>query len=386
MTGFSESSTVQRAIVERLVALGWTYVPGKDLPRATDESFIESHLGEALTRLNPLIGAQPSRLDEVLPKLRAVALSAVNDGVVAGNELMTTWLRGHQTLKFVGTDDYLPVQLLDFERPAANQLVVSDEVTFGTPGDSRRFDIVLWVNGLPLVVGEIKTPVDKSKSWLNGAKDIHSVYEVEAPSFFTTNVLSFASEGREFHYGAVGQSAEQWLMWGATSDPWDLPGTERVMRSVDLLLSPARVLSVLRDFVLFDRPKIGGKAIFKKLIPRYPQVESVEAIYKRVMDPTRRQGLIWHHQGTGKTLVMAFAALRLLNEPAVGGPTVVIVLDRIDLVEQTVRQFQTAGLPRLRVAGTREQLRRQLAEDQRGIIVTTRVTAGGLASGSAGLR
>jgi type I restriction enzyme R subunit len=160
-------------------------------------------------------------------------------------------------------------------------------------------------------------------------------------------------------------------MWGTTTDPWDLAGAERVMRSVDLLLNPAQVLSILRDFVLFDRPKIGARAVLQKLIPRYPQVEGVEAIHQRVLDPTRRQGLIWHYQGTGKTLLMAFAALRLLNDPAVGGPTVVIVLDRIDLVEQTVRQFQTAGLPRLRVAGTKNDLRRLLAQDARGIIVTT---------------
>jgi len=371
MSGFSESATVQRAIVEQLAVLGWTYIPGKDLARAVDEVFVEADLSSALVRLNPLISTQPSRMDEVLPKLRAVALSAVNDGVVAANERMTTWLRGHQTLKFAGTDDYVPVRLLDLELPTANRLVVSDEVTFGTPGSSRRFDIVLWANGFPLVIGETKTPVDRDKSWLNGASDIHNMYEVEAPSFFTANVLSFATEGREFHYGAVGQPAEHWLMWGATADPWDLSGGERVMRSVDLLLTPIQVLSILRDFVLFDRPKIVGRAILQKLIPRYPQVEGVEAICGRVMDPTRTQGLIWHHQGTGKTLLMAFAAMRLLNEPAIGGPTVVIVLDRIDLVEQTVRQFQTAGLPRMRVAGTRNTLRQMLAEDQRGIIVTT---------------
>jgi len=371
MTGFSEASTVQRMIVERLVGLGWVHMRGRDLPRSTDEVFVEAHLNDRLIRLNPMIAEHPSRLDEVLPKLRAVALSAINDGVVAANELMTTWLRGHQTLKFIGTDNYIPVRLLDLDNPAANRLVVSDEVSFGTPGNSRRFDIVLWVNGLPLVVGETKTPVDRDKSWLNGASDIHDVYEAEAPSFFTTNVFSFATEGREFHYGAVGQQAEHWLMWGATTDPWDMSGGERVMRSVDLLLPPTRVLSILRDFVLFDRPKIGGLAILEKLIPRYPQVEGVEAIRRRVMDPTRTQGLIWHHQGTGKTLLMAFAALRLLNDPAGAGPTVVIVLDRVDLVEQTVRQFQTAGLPRLRVAGTRNALRQMLAEDQRGIIVTT---------------
>src|SRR5450755_2145467 len=143
MTGFSEASTVQRMIVERLVGLGWVHMRGRDLPRSTDEVFVEAHLNDRLIRLNPMIAEHPSRLDEVLPKLRAVALSAINDGVVAANELMTTWLRGHQTLKFIGTDNYIPVRLLDLDNPAANRLVVSDEVSFGTPGNSRRFDIVL---------------------------------------------------------------------------------------------------------------------------------------------------------------------------------------------------------------------------------------------------
>ena len=274
-------------------------------------------------------------------------------------------------MKFIGADDYDPVRVIDLAHPTRNQLVVSDEVTFGSPGQNRRFDLVLWVNGIPLVVGETKTPVKASVSWLNAARDIHGTYEVEASPFFATNLLSFASEGREFHYGAVGQLPEEWLLWGSTTDPWDLSGAERVLRSVDLLLNPARLLSILRDFVLFDRSLTGGQSRLSKLIPRYPQVEGVEAIHKRVLDPLRRQGLIWQSQGTGKTLLMAFAALRLLQDPAIGGPTVLIVLDRIDLVEQTVRQFQTAGLPRLRVAGTKEDLRRILAEDARGIIVTT---------------
>ena len=371
MPGFSESSTVQTAIIEQLVLLGWAYVPGSGLPRAFDTVFIESDLTDALVRLNPLIGEEPDRVDEILPKLRAAVLSSINDGLLAANERMTSWLRGHDTYKFIGTDDYLPVRLIDFATPASNRLVVSDEVTYGTPGDSDRFDVVLWVNGLPLVVGETKTPVNHNKSWLNAAIDIHDGYESSSSPFFVPNVLSFATEGREFHYGAVGQPPEQWLMWGKTTEPLDLGDGERVMRSVDSLLSPTQVLSILRDYVLFDRPKIGPRAVLQKLIPRYPQVEGAEAIHERALDPTRQQGLIWHYQGTGKTLLMAFAALRLLNDPAVGGPTVLIVLDRIDLVEQTVRQFQTAGLPRLRVAGTKAQLRNLLADDARGIIVTT---------------
>lgn len=369
--GFGESTTVQSAIVEQLVAQSWTHVSGKDLGRPIDGVLLESDLIDTLVRLNPAIAEAPERVEEVLPKLRAALLSAQNDGLVAANERFTTWLRGMQTVRFVGTDDDEPIRLIDFDNLAKNRLVVSDEVTYGPTGSERRFDIVLWVNGIPLVVGETKSPVDASVSWLNGARDIHNVYEKQVPQFFVPNLLSFATEGREFHYGPIGLPGESWLLWGSTTDPHDLDGGARVQRSIELLLDPAQLLSIVRDYTLFERTTRNGIPMLVKLIPRYPQVEAVEAIHARVLDKSKSQGLVWHHQGTGKTLLMAFGALRLLHDDDIGGATVLIVLDRLDLVEQTYAQFRTAGLPRMRVAGTKDQLRSLLAEDQRGIIVTT---------------
>ena len=137
------------------------------------------------------------------------------NGVVAANERMTTWLRGHQTLKYVGTDDYVPVRLIDFAKPGNNTLVVSDEVTFGAPGHERRFDIVLWVNGLPLVVGETKTPVERDEVVAERRqRRPRRLRGRGCPRSSLRTCLSFATEGREFHYGAVGQPPEHWLLWG----------------------------------------------------------------------------------------------------------------------------------------------------------------------------
>jgi type I restriction enzyme R subunit len=143
-----------------------------------------------------------------------------------------------------------------------------------------------------------------------------------------------------------------------------------VKRSVELLPSPAMVLTLLRDFVLYDRPTVDGRPAHIKLLPRYPQVEATLAIHQRVLSG-RRQGLVHHHQGTGKTLLSAFTALGLLNDETVGGPTVLVVLDRVDLVDMSLRQFRTAGLPRMQEARDKEELRRLLRDDVRGIIVTT---------------
>jgi len=367
MAGFSESSTVQAWLVKHLVALGWEHVPGKELPREITAPLVEEWVIEALEVLNPALHREPDRVDEVLPTIRTAVLAAAVEGLVPANERMTTLLRGDHTVKYVGSNEYVPLRLIDFDNLAENHFVVSDEVTFGPPGKERRYDVVLWVNGFPLLVIETKTPVRSSVSWLNGARDIANTYAVEGPTFFASNVLVAATEGKEFHYGGVGQPGEQWLMWGSTQDPYDLWGLKRVERSVDLLLTPSRVLSILRDFTLFEQVPGGS---MRKLVPRYPQVEAAELIHQRVLDGGTR-GLIWHYQGTGKTLLMAFAALMLLHDERVGGPTVVVVLDRLDLIEQVERQFKTAGLPRLSVAGSREELRQVLRDDRRGIVLTT---------------
>lgn len=266
---------MQGWLVARLMSLGWSHVPGQDLPRDVTDAICEPWLSDALMRLNPVMAEGPERVDEVLPVIRAAILSAASDGLMAANERLTTILRGEHPIKFVGTEHHVPVRLIDFDDLSNNEFVVSgplpgsktpllDEVTYGPAGaKQRRFDVVLWVNGLPLVVVETKTPVSASVSWLNGARDIANVYERDCPAFFATNVLSGATEGREFHYGAVGQPAESWLMWGSTDDRYDLGGLPRVERSVDLLLTPARVLSILRDFTLFER-LLGGGA--RKLI------------------------------------------------------------------------------------------------------------------------
>ncbi len=367
MAGFTESSTVQSWLIERLVELGWTYIQGNELPRAHTDVLCEEWLIEAIEILNPHVRGAPEQIDEILPRVRSTVLSAVTDGLLAANERMTVLLRGDSTIKFIGSEEYVPLRLIDFDELLNNSLVVSDEVVFGTPGNARRFDIVLWVNGIPLVVIETKTPVKSSVSWLNAARDITNVYEVERPSFFASNVLSVATEGRELHYGAVGQPSESWLMWGSTSDPYNLDGFARVQRSVDLLLTPMRILSILRDFTLFEQVPGGG---VRKLIPRYPQVEAAEAIVERVLAGGQK-GLIWHYQGTGKSLLMAFAALMLLNNEEADGPTVVVVLDRLDLIEQIERQFKTAGLPRVTTAASKDDLRTVLKEDHRGIVLTT---------------
>jgi len=365
-------TAVQAALVERLAKpdLDWTFIPGSSLDRPLDSVLLEPDVIATLIRLNPAIAEKPERVDEVLPRLRAAIFAVRDDGLMEANRRMLGWLRGHETVKYVGTDDYLPVRLIDFEHPRLNRLVVSTEVTYRPGTEERRYDLVLWVNGIPLVVGETKTPASAVTSWLNGAGDI-AKYEVVTPGFFVSNVLSFATEGKDFRYGAIRQPPEMWLPWSSTTEPLPLPGLEAVLHSVALLLRPETLLDIIRTYTLYSRRSstAGGQTI--KVIPRYQQVEAVEAIVGRVRDPRRRQGLVWHHQGSGKTLLMAFCAARLRQQTDLDAPTILVVLDRLDLIEQVSSEFGSVGLPGLTVADTKDDLRRLLREDARGIIVTT---------------
>ena len=363
--------TIQNGICKRLAELGWDLTLKDDeLGRPLDEVIRFGEFEAALIRLNPEIAEEPSRAQEVLARLRAVLLSAPNDGLVAANEEFVAWLCGRRTHQYVGMDQHRQVRLIDFDNPRSNTLRVTTEATFHAGREHRRYDIVLWVNGVPLVVGETKAP-KVNTSWLNAATDIHNGYEKKTPAFFVPNVLSFATDGRDFRYGAVRTPPEFWLNWAATTDELMPPGLPAVMRSAELLLTPEMVLDILRHFTLYSSRRTRQGAVRQKIIPRYPQVEAVDAIIDRCLDPKKRQGLVWHHQGSGKTFAMAYAAAKLRHITAMEAPTIVIVLDRLDLIEQTAGEFASVGIDAVQIAEDKEELRDLLASDVRGVIITT---------------
>jgi len=366
--GFTESSTIQKSLVEWATDGGWEHVRGDQLPRHTTDVLVEEWVVDALVRLNPELDSDPLTLQLVLSEIRAAVISAGSDGILAANELLTTMLRGvDHTYKDVTSNKSLPRQLISFDRPENNRFVVANEVTIGTKGaGGRRFDVVLYVNGFPLVVIETKTPVGKKVTWLNGAKDLVEVYQDEYPTFFAPNLFQVATDGHDLRYGPVAQQPEDWTRWGDMDGDAALVGPERVERDAKLLLDPLMVLRILRSYTLFANGKTGTY----KILPRYPQVQAAEAIHDKVLTG-RPGGLIWHYQGSGKTFLCLFAALRLLKDAAAGSPTVIMLVDRTQLASQAKHTFLTGDNARLEVPKRSEDLHRLLRNDYRGIIITT---------------
>ncbi|HTA27387.1 MAG TPA: type I restriction endonuclease, partial [Bacteroidia bacterium] len=194
-------SVVQEPITE-YDTVQWKYLESDLLQREITDVLLEKELKESLCRLNPEIAAQPDRADEVIHKLRAILITVSNVGLVRANEEFSKWLRGEITLPFGKDYKHIPVKIIDFETLKNNSFIVTNQFKFRAR-ETKIPDVVFFVNGIPLVIGEAKTPVRPAVSWLDGAHDIHVGYENTIPQMFVPNVFSFATEGKELFIGAV---------------------------------------------------------------------------------------------------------------------------------------------------------------------------------------
>lgn len=388
---FNEQNTVENFIIHRLTGVNlnrpaaarveepaapnyatarWQYLPADQLARDTTEVLVEPELRQALVRLNPEIAAEPSRAEEVLHRLRAILLSVGQVGLVRANEEFARWLRGEMSMPFGKNGEHSTVRLLDFERPANNTWVCSNQFKIRAR-ETKIPDLVLLVNGIPLVVGEAKTAVRPSVSWLDGAMDIHDIYENTVPALFVPTVFNFASDGKDFRYGGVRTPLEFWSPWRLDEShdelsKWAAGNLQDVGEQVSSLLRPAVLLDFLQHFTLFATNSKKRKI---KIVARYQQFEGANLLVERVVEGRVKKGLIWHFQGSGKSLLMVFAAQKLRRSAALKSPTVIIVVDRIDLDSQISGTFSAADVPNLVNADSVRELHDLLERDTRKIII-----------------
>ncbi len=347
----------------------WEYVAPGDMDREQNEVLLIEELKAALVRLNPEIAAQPELADEVIYKLRAILLGVRTDGLVKANEEFHRWLVGDRTMPFGEHNRHVPVRLIDFDEVSANRYVVTNQFRIRRQ-ETKIPDVVLFINGLPVVVGEAKTAIRSSISWLDGATEIHEVYENAVAELFVPNILSFATEGKQLYYGGVRCPLEHWAPWRMENDPDAIArqiGLGEVGNELSDLLKPERLLDILRNFSLFSSGK-GGRRI--KVIPRFQQYEGANKIVERVKEGRLKKGLIWHFQGSGKSFLMVFAAQKLRRDPALKSPTVMVLVDRTDLDTQITGIFDAADVSNVVSTEKIEEVRRLLERDTRKIIVS----------------
>lgn len=265
---------------------------------------------------------------------------------LSDNEHWQRKLRGGYSRRLTGEKQDRSIALIDFKQPANNRFHVVRQFRVAAQRP-RCVDIVLFVNGIPLVVIEAKSPL-KATAKAEEAFEQIKQYERDTPRLFASNAFSIVTDGIATLYGATGAPSQFYAPW---PDAWprrlaDFP--DDLAKDLWCLCEPSRLLDILAHFIVFESDPESGKKI--KKVCRYQQFRAVNKAVQRVAEGKHRKGLIWHTQGSGKSLTMVFLALKLkthltLDAPTLANPNILVLTDRIDLDDQISKTFVACGLP-----------------------------------------
>ena len=368
-------------------ALGWLaevgYTPLRGPELAPDgerpergsyqQVLLVERLRAAIARLNPQLTT--AAREDALQQVRDLGIPALLSANRRFHQLLVTGVpvevqRGGETL-----GDF--ARLIDWVDPSNNEWLAISQFTVKGPHHTRRPDIVLFVNGLPLVVIELKNPADLNADIWKAFEQLQT-YKAQTPDLFQYNEVLVISDGSDARMGSLSADAERFMQWrtidGIALDPLgEFNELETLIRGV---LAPALLLDYLRYFVLFEDD--GGLV---KKIAGYHQFHAVRAAIQQVIAASRpggaaatkgKGGVVWHTQGSGKSITMTCFAARVMQATAMENPTIVVITDRNDLDGQLFGVFSLAqDLLREQPvqAGTRQDLRRLLAKRPSGGIV-----------------
>lgn len=380
MTYFNEENTVEQMFINAAGKCGWIYVEPQFVPRLPDEVLVVQWLMEALLALNPIT---PEQAEQVIYKLRACIISGgSSDELITANDKFRKLLFEENSYPFGENGDNINIRFFAKADDAyKNRCIVTNQWEYPRKSKEggKRLDLVYVINGIPMVVGEAKTPVKASVTWADGAADIMH-YQKSIPEMFVPNILTFASEGRDLQYASIGCPVDKWGPWFA--DEERKHGTlEDAEHNYVSLMTPERLLDIYRFYSVFTGTSRGRKI---KIVCRYQQYLGGEAIVQRVLSTYTngsgpRKGLIWHFQGSGKSWLMVFAAQKLRRQEVLKAPTVVIVDDRIDLEDQITGDFTRAEIPNIDSISSKQELEEKI--HQRKILITTIFKFGDLSDG-----
>jgi type I restriction enzyme R subunit len=372
MQDWNELHLSEDPAVELLESIGYTFVLSEDLDKersSQKEVILISRLEKAIRKLNPWIS------DENLKKAVREITNIQAISLVDANEKIHTALV--HTVSFeqdLGQGKKgQSVHFIDFEHPENNEFIVTRQ--FWVQGSKKAIcpDIVVFVNGIPLVVIECKSPtiqnpIEEAITQLIRYQEAEDRFKGQgAPSLFETAQILIATCGQDSMFGAVGTSHMYYAEWKVPF-PLTLDNLQKILVRIpspqDVLiygvLHPANLLDMVRNFIAFEVDK--GKTI--KKLARYQQFIAVNKAIERILNakvPTKRGGVIWHTQGSGKSLTMLWLSVKLRRIMKFENPSIVIVTDRIDLDTQISGTFERCGFPNPEraksVAGLRDLLK-----------------------------
>ncbi|MHA7098050.1 type I restriction endonuclease subunit R [Priestia aryabhattai] len=371
-------SELEIAALEWLEELDYEIVEGPDIAPDGDyaerESFhdvvLVDRLRNSLQKINPTI--ERKVLEEAIQKIIANA----SPNVVLNNKQFHKLVTDGIEIQTQGKDGYNPtvsVYIFDFENPKNNDFMAVNQFTVIEGRANKRPDIIVFVNGLPLVVIELKNATNEDVNITDAYNQLQT-YKQSIPTLFRYNAFLLASDGVNARVGSLTANEERFMKWrtvdGETLSSSADPQLEVMIKG---MMEPSRLLDIVQNFVLFQTD---GVDTFK-ILAAYHQYHAVNKAVERAIQATAKDGdhkigVIWHTQGSGKSLSMVFYAGKLIK--AMSNPTLVVLTDRNDLDDQLYKTFsmskdilrQTPGQ-----ADSRDDLRELLSVESGGIVFTT---------------
>jgi type I restriction enzyme R subunit len=368
---------IEQEALKILAEQGWTILHGPDIgpdgssERQYTDAVLSSKLVHALGRLNPIDSRETIEMTAT-QIVRSVGSDLFEDNRHFHNLLVNgidveARVPGSNEIKTVN------MKLFDFDYPENNDFVAVNQLTIIQGDSNRRPDIVLFINGLPLAVLEIKDPTDENAKIDKAYRQLQT-YKNEIPSLFRFNELLVITDGLDAEIGSTFADYERFLSWktiDGQKEAKKTPMMEVLLRGV---FDKVRLLDIVRNFIVFEKNNKAGSGYIKKLAA-YHQYWAVNKAVDSTLqaikpDSDHRIGVVWHTQGSGKSLSMVFYTGKIVLEPELKNPTVVVITDRNDLDDQLFGTFANC-----------EELLRQTpvqAESRTHLQTLLRVEAGGV--------
>lgn len=363
---FNEDAFEQGIIDHLCSAHGYEYLHGPDVPRSSDafdDAFLPDVIVPALERINP--GVNRRAIDAAVTKLKEIEGSTL----VAKNKVFTDMLQGGVEVRWYdGKEDQNDiVRLIDFDNPERNEFHVVNQWTYIERGTNKRPDVIVFVNGLPLVLFELKSPARADADNEDAYQQIQN-YKRQIPTLFVYNAFCVISDMLHTKVGTITANESRFVEWKSVDGSYEATQFADWKTPLDGMFPKARLIDILKNFILFSEDA--------KILAGYHQYFAVNKALGSVHEAIGgdgRGGVFWHTQGSGKSLSMVFLA-HLLEEK-LDSPTIVVITDRNDLDSQLFAQFSKCS-DFLRQTPVQAQGRADLAQQissrrANGIIFTT---------------
>ena len=398
MTTITEAE-VEAAGLAWLAGAGWRVAHGPDIAPGTTgaeradygQVVLEQRLRDALAQLNP--GLPATALDDAFRRLTRPEGATLE----ARNRAFHRMLVQGVTVEYRsgGAIRGAQANVIDFETPTNNDFLAVNQFTVTENRNNRRPDVVLFVNGLPLAIIELKNPADEDATIWTAWSQLQT-YKAELPTLFSMNEMLFVTDGTEARIGTLTAGREWFKSWRTiTGEQLADPRVTELQVMLQGVCAPDRFLALVRDFIVFEDD--GGGALAKKMAGYHQfhairvavtetlraaglrRIAEVRGRYESGLRPggepgDRRIGVVWHTQGSGKSLTMAFYAGALIRDPSMENPTIVVLTDRNDLDDQlfgTFSRCQDLLRQPPTQAESRADLRKKLSVESGGVVFTT---------------